>query len=149
MTTPSFLTEREGMTAVEYVRWLCKQKGIPISKMETDLGYGNGYFNPKKLKRLTIEKAIDIADYLECDVFELLEEEDQKKLLDMNMSGDAPAKERRDPYYYNEETRRIAQEIFECKELHALFDAARGSKPEDLRMAKDLLRRLKETNPDG
>ncbi len=52
-------------------------------------------------------------------------------------------------YYMDDETREIAQEIFDDRELHALFDAARGSKPEDLRMAGDLLKRLKETNPNG
>ena len=31
------------MTGVEYVRDLCKQKGIAISKLEKDLGFSNGY----------------------------------------------------------------------------------------------------------
>lgn len=52
------------------------------------------------------------------------------------------------PYYENE-TAEIAQEIFENKDLHILFDAARDSKPEDLQMAADLLKRLKATNPEG
>lgn len=54
-----------------------------------------------------------------------------------------------DEYYEYEETRRLAQEIFDDKDLQALFDAARGSRPEDLKMAADLLSRLKETNRDG
>jgi transcriptional regulator with XRE-family HTH domain len=52
-------------------------------------------------------------------------------------------------YYYNDETAKVAQEIFDSSDLHALFDAARDSKPEDLQMAADLLKRLKGTNPDG
>ena len=52
-------------------------------------------------------------------------------------------------YYFNDETAKVAQEIFDCSDLHALFDAARNSKPEDLKMAADLLRRLKGTNIDG
>lgn len=52
-------------------------------------------------------------------------------------------------YYFNDETARVAQEIFDSSDLHALFDAARDSKPEDLKMAADLLRRLKGTNIDG
>ena len=39
--------------------------------------------------------------------------------------------------------------IFDDSDLHALFDAAQNSKPEDLKMAADLLRRLKGTNIDG
>ena len=52
-------------------------------------------------------------------------------------------------YYINPETAQIAQELFEDKDLRVLFDAARDSKPEDLQMAADLLRRLKGTNPNG
>lgn len=52
-------------------------------------------------------------------------------------------------YYLNKETANVAQEIFENPDLRALFDAGRDSKPEDLRMAADLLTRLKETNRDG
>jgi len=52
-------------------------------------------------------------------------------------------------YYFNDETAKVAQEIFDSSDLHALFDAARNSKPEDLKMAADLLRRLKGTNIDG
>lgn len=51
--------------------------------------------------------------------------------------------------YYEDETAEIAQEIFENEGLHILFDAARDSRPEDLQMAADLLKRLKATNPDG
>ena len=52
-------------------------------------------------------------------------------------------------YYLNPETAQIAQEIFDDPYLHALFDAARGTKPEDMKMAADMLSRFKETNPDG
>ena len=54
-----------------------------------------------------------------------------------------------DEYYLDRDTAKKAQELFDDKDLRALFDAARGSRPEDLQMAADLLRRLKETNPDG
>lgn len=52
-------------------------------------------------------------------------------------------------YYLNPETATAAQEIFDNPDLRALFDAGRDSKPEDLRMAAELLKRLKETNRDG
>lgn len=54
-----------------------------------------------------------------------------------------------DGYYVNEDTARTAQQIFEDPYLRILFDAAQDSRPEDLQMAADLLRRLKKTNPDG
>lgn len=54
-----------------------------------------------------------------------------------------------DGYYLDEETAKVAQEVFDDPDLRVLFDAARGSRPEDIRMAADMLRRFKETNPDG
>lgn len=52
-------------------------------------------------------------------------------------------------YYTDPETAQIAQEIFDNPHLHALFKAARGSKPKSLDLAADMLTELKGTNPDG
>ncbi len=52
-------------------------------------------------------------------------------------------------YYTNPETAKVAQEIFDDPDLHALFDAARNSKPESLKAAAAMLKALKGTNPDG
>ncbi len=52
-------------------------------------------------------------------------------------------------YYLNPETAKVAQEIYEDDNLHALFDAARGASPEELQRAKNFLQMLKDTNPDG
>lgn len=46
-------------------------------------------------------------------------------------------------YYSNPETREIAQEIYENKELSLLFDAARNADPEDLEMVHNMLLALK------
>lgn len=50
--------------SVQFVRDLCKQKKIPVAKIERDLGYGNGYFNAKKQVKLPYERAVEIAEYL-------------------------------------------------------------------------------------
>lgn len=52
-------------------------------------------------------------------------------------------------YYTDPETARIAQEVFDNPDLRMLFSAARDAKPEDIKLAADMLRRFKETNPDG
>lgn len=52
-------------------------------------------------------------------------------------------------YYLDPETAKIAQEVFENPDTRMLFDAARDCKPEDIRMAAEMLKRFKETNPDG
>lgn len=48
-----------------------------------------------------------------------------------------------EPYYFNKETRDIAQSIFEDKDLRLLFDAARDASPEDLQLAHNMLKALK------
>lgn len=51
--------------------------------------------------------------------------------------------EKHDSYYINEETAQIAQQIYEDKELRALFDAARDADPEALQAAQAMLKVLK------
>ena len=52
-------------------------------------------------------------------------------------------------YYDDDETAEIAQELYENEDMRLLFDAAKDSRPEDLKMAADLLKRLKATNTEG
>lgn len=52
-------------------------------------------------------------------------------------------------YYTDEETARAAQEVFDNPETRMLFDAARDARPEDIRLAAEMLKRFKGTNPDG
>lgn len=52
-------------------------------------------------------------------------------------------------YYFDDETAETAQALMEDKDLKLLFDAARDSSPDVLRLAADMLRKFKETNPNG
>ena len=54
-----------------------------------------------------------------------------------------------EPYYTDPETAQIAQEIFEHKELRALFSAARTATPEDLKITHDMLLALKRKERGG
>lgn len=51
-------------------------------------------------------------------------------------------------YYISHDTAEKAQELFDNKDLRILFDAAKDARPEDLQLAAEMLRRLKETNND-
>lgn len=48
-----------------------------------------------------------------------------------------------DHYYMNDETREIAQEVFENPDLRSLFHVARDIEPEELRAHIDFMKRLK------
>lgn len=52
-------------------------------------------------------------------------------------------------YYLDPKTAQAAQDLFDNRNLHALLDAARGNSAENIKLATDLLTKLKGTNPDG
>ena len=55
----------------------------------------------------------------------------------------------RSMHYYDAETAEIADFLFKNKDMRILFDAAKDSDPENLRLAAEMLKRFKETNNDG
>ena len=121
------------MNAVELVKQVCKERGISIAKLERDCDFSNGYIGKVKKGVFPVDKAQKISDYLGIDLNLLI-----------GVQTDAQS-----GYYIDGETAEIAQEIYETPGMRILFDAARDSRPEDLQMAADLLRRLKQTNQDG
>lgn len=50
--------------SVQYVRDICKERKIPVSQLEKDCGFANGYLNPKKMSKISYDRAVVIADYL-------------------------------------------------------------------------------------
>jgi hypothetical protein len=56
---------------------------------------------------------------------------------------DAPQEQ---AYYTNPETAKVAQEIFDNSDLRILFDAAKDSSPEQLKLAAEMLRQFKKTS---
>ena len=124
------------MSGYEYFAKVCESKGLKASDVSRATGIRSGVFSDWKAGRYTpkADKMKLIADFLGIPVESLL----------TGVHTDAQPE-----YYYDNETAEIAQEIFETPGMRMLFDAARDSKPEDLQMAADLLKRLKQTNPDG
>lgn len=68
-----------------------------------------------------------LADYFHINKSDLIEEKSESD----------------DSYYLNDETRKIAQEIYDNDELSLLFDAARDAAPEDLKTIHTMLLALK------
>lgn len=112
---------------------LIEERGISIRKMCADLGISPSSITDWKKGRSVpkLDKMQRIADYFGVTVEYL-------------MTG-----EKNDGYYLNPETAKAAQEVFDDPNLRALFHAARGSSPENIQIAADLLTKLKATNPDG
>lgn len=51
---------------------LCKQRGISISKLERDIGIGNGTVGRWVTSSPTVEKLMKVADYFGVSVDEIL-----------------------------------------------------------------------------
>lgn len=115
------------MNSVERVKTICKERKIPISKVERDLGYANGYIGQLKKGVFPADRLQDIAEYLGVSSEYLLNGDEKEE----------------NKYYINEETAEMAQALFENHDLRVLFDAAKDAKPEDLKMTYDVLMALK------
>lgn len=58
--------------SVQYVREICRQRGIAVSQLEKACGFSNGYLNPKKMSRISYDRAVLIAGYLDIPAEEIL-----------------------------------------------------------------------------
>lgn len=116
------------MTLLDRVKMLCKERGISQGKMEKEIGISNGASSKWKNSSPSMEILQKLSIFFNVSV-------------DYLMSGEE--KEGKEKYYLNDETSRIAQDIFENKELRLLFDAARDAQPEDLTAVHTMLLALK------
>ena len=108
------LLQSYGITAYKF----CKETGISQSTISTW---------KKKKNIISGEIAQTIANYFNVSV-------------DYLMTGEEKEADR---YYINEETAQVAQEIFENKELRALFDVQKDMEPDDLRALHNMALALK------
>lgn len=56
------------MNSVDLIKKICKERKIPISRLERDLGYGNGYISQLRKGTVPSDRAIEIANYLGVDM---------------------------------------------------------------------------------
>lgn len=115
---------------------LCKDREIKPSVVSKETGVSTATISSWKTGKYTpkSDKIQKIAEFFDVDAMYFMDDE---------TATSKPI------YYVNEETAKTAQAIFENKDLRILFDAAKDARPDDLKMAAEMLRRFKETNPDG
>lgn len=114
------------MTTYEIIKDLCDKRGIAVTVLEKELGFGRGSIGKLKNGSTTMKRLQKISDYFGVDVDYFSE---NKKV---------------NTYYTNEETAQLAQTLFENKDLRVLFDAAKDATPEDLQTTYNLLMALKK-----
>lgn len=67
------------MNSVERVKEICKERKIPISKLEANLGFSNGYVGQLKKGVFPADRLAKIASYLDVTTNYLLTGEETKK----------------------------------------------------------------------
>ena len=90
-----------------------------------------------------------IAKALGCVKSDITGKDGMSSSIENASSAIVPDEGQRPVYHYDAEAAQIAQEIFDDKNLRALFQAARSSDAENIKMAATILERMKGTNPDG
>lgn len=110
---------------------LLEKKGLKAADVTRATGIKSPVFSEwkKGKSKPNIEKMIKIANFLGVSVEYLTTGKE---------------KEGGETYYLNEETSKMAQDIFENKELRLLFDTARDAEPEDLKAVHTMLLALKK-----
>ena len=66
------------MNCVERVKALCKERKIPISKLEKDLGFANGYIGQLRKGVLPADRLLIVADYFGVSVAYLMNDDAEK-----------------------------------------------------------------------
>ena len=112
------------MTTVDRIKQICNERRIPISRLEKACGFANGYIGQLKKGSLPDDRLVKIADYLGVTP-------------EYIQTGTEPGE-----YYISSETAKIAQWIFNNRDMRLLFESAQGNSPENLRLAAELLERM-------
>lgn len=124
------------MNAVEMVKEICKQRDIPISRLERECGFSNGYIGKLKRGYFPIDKAEKIASYLDLDI---------NTLIGVQIS------EQQSSYYDDVFSAVLAHEMLKDKEIRALFHVKKSIPPERFQAYYNMIKTLyKMENPtDG
>ena len=129
------------MKTWEIFEKLLRENGVTMYAVSRATGISPSTFTDWKNGRINApkyDKIKKIAEYFGVPV-------------EYIQTGKMPPKESEtgQKWYFSDATAETAQELYENRDLRVLFDAARDARPEDLRLAADLLLRLKGTNPNG
>ena len=71
------------MNAVERVKTICKERKIPISKLESDCGFANGYIGQLRKGVFPDDRILKIAEYLNVSVDYLMTGKEMEFTVEM------------------------------------------------------------------
>ena len=122
------------MNAVEMVKEICKERNIPISRLERECGFSNGYISKLKKGYFPIDKAEKIANYLNIDVNVLLGVQIPVQTFE---------------YYQDALSAVMAQEMFDDKQLRGLHHIKKNIDAKRFKAYYDMITNIyKAENPN-
>lgn len=131
------------MTSVDRVKTICKERKIPISRLEKDLGFSNGYIGQLRKGVLPDDRLRAIADYLDVTTQYLMVGDDSEK--------PAPVLTARDERDIAKDLNRIMEKLSAGEDGPASYDGEELD-PEAAELFRDeldiALRRLKIINKE-
>ena len=124
------------MTTYDRINELCKERGISITALEEELGFGRGSIGKlKKGTTMSSARLQKIADRLETTTDYLL--------------NGVQTFEQGESYYKDMRSALLAQQMFENKQLRALFHVQKNIDPERFKAFCDMIvAYYKMENPD-
>ena len=120
------------MNTVERVISICKERGIPLSHIERDLGFANGYLGQLRKGTLPNDRLTRIADYLDLPAEYL-------------STGEYPKIEtnRAQNLCISDKAASVAQTLMSRSDLLQLMEAASDCSIEDISVLLSLCSRLR------
>ncbi|MCI5952582.1 MAG: helix-turn-helix transcriptional regulator [Anaerostipes sp.] len=127
------------MSEIEFIKIFTKNlnkylelSGKTQAELSRDLNISkttvSSWFNGKRIPRM--DKIDMLCEYFGINRSDLMEDKTDSE----------PS------YYLNDETKQIAQEIYENPDLRILFDASKNASPEDLKFVIEMVKRMKGDN---
>lgn len=121
-----------------------KERRIELGWTQEELAEKMGYKSKSSINKIEL----GINDVTQSKIIKFAEVMNTSVEYLMGWDDAVPTSEHQTGYY-SPETAKAAQEMLDDPDLHALMDAARDARPEYVKSAIQLLKTLKETNPDG
>lgn len=143
----SIYEHKRPLTIGDRIRQKREELGMTQEELATKLGYKSrsSVNKVENSRELSNKKVIEYADALGVTPSYLMGWEPYTKSEEKNTSSkESEWTNNNKEYYTNPETAKIAQQIYENKDLSLLFDAAMDAKPEDLQTVHTMLLALKK-----
>lgn len=127
------------------IRYLRRKYNCSQDEIAEKLGY-KSYTTIQKwemgVSQPSIGKVRQLAELFNVEMEDLVNRDIED--MENDSLNNSTSEDHKDHYYLNEETREIAQEVFENPELRSLFKVARDIEPDELRAYVDFMKKLKQ-----